>query len=228
MVKWTYDTRYEVTSPFGYRTDPLTGETKFHRGVDLVAAPANAEIYAFAAGEVLHAKEGVSGSGFGGYGLTVAIKDANGYLHCYAHLSAISAAVQQTVSAGQLIGRQGSTGSSTGPHLHYEVRTASSPLYGYTVSDAGVVDPTDYLMRLAEEEEEMTEAEKELLNSLKLTAEAQEKRIAALEAKHKMAIPAWAKEAVEAAVNAKLIDTPDGGSEDFYRLITVMHRNKLF
>lgn len=89
---------------------------------------------------------GVSGSGFGNYGNVVAIKDDNGYLHFYAHLSAAGVKVGQQVKRGQLIGKQGSTGISSGAHLHYEVRKAISPQYGYTATEAGVVEPTQYLI----------------------------------------------------------------------------------
>ncbi|CAM4460517.1 GH25 family lysozyme [Paenibacillus xylanexedens] len=137
---------YRLTSPFGMRKHPVSGINKFHRGVDLVVTPADGPIYAFVAGEVIHAKMGVSGSGFGNYGVTVAIKDSKGYLHVYAHLSAAGVKVGQQVKRGQLIGKQGSTGISSGAHLHYEVREAFSPQYGYTATEAGVVEPTQYLI----------------------------------------------------------------------------------
>ncbi|MEK5165965.1 M23 family metallopeptidase [Paenibacillus sp. FSL R5-0527] len=136
---------YRLTSPFGYRIHPVYKTKKFHKGVDLVT-PSNGPIYAFVAGEVIHAKEGAKGSGFGGYGITVAIKDNKGYLHCYAHLSIAAVKVGQRVERGQMIGRQGSTGVSTGPHLHYEIRKKSSPSYGFTSDESGVVEPTQYLI----------------------------------------------------------------------------------
>ncbi|WP_433581238.1 GH25 family lysozyme [Paenibacillus amylolyticus] len=137
---------YRITSPFGMRVHPVSGVNKFHRGIDLVVSPADGPIYAFVAGEVMHAKMGVSGSGFGNYGIVVAIKDDKGYLHVYAHLSAAGVKVGQKVKRGQLIGKQGSTGISSGAHLHYEVRKAASPQYGYTATEAGVVEPTQYLI----------------------------------------------------------------------------------
>ncbi|MEY8748643.1 M23 family metallopeptidase [Bacillales bacterium AN1005] len=127
------------------RVHPVSGVNKFHRGIDLVVSPADGPIYAFVAGEVMHAKMGVSGSGFGNYGIVVAIRDDKGYLHVYAHLSAAGVKVGQQVKRGQLIGKQGSTGISSGAHLHYEVRKAASPQYGYTPTEAGVVEPTKYL-----------------------------------------------------------------------------------
>jgi hypothetical protein len=92
---------------------------------------------------------GVTGSGFGNYGNVVAIRDAKGFLHVYAHLSAIVVKVGQTVERGQMVGRQGTTGLSTGEHLHYEVRKACSPSFGYTPTEAGVVEPTAYLQAFA-------------------------------------------------------------------------------
>ncbi|QAY66797.1 M23 family metallopeptidase [Paenibacillus protaetiae] len=237
MATWPYDSHFKVTSPFGMRIHPIAGGLSFHRGIDLEASPADSPLYAFTDGTVLHAKEGAAGSGLGGYGITVAIKDIDGYLHCYAHLSATSVTVGQTVARGQLIGRQGSTGQSTGPHLHYEVRKASAPLFGYTATEAGVVNPTDYLNRYnarhgllnPEEEKAMAAEDKQLMQALQAKAEQLEQRLAAIEAKHKLAaIPAWAADAVNAAAQAGIVDTPEGGSEDFYRLITVMHRAGLF
>jgi len=75
----------------------------------------------------------------------------------------------------------------------------------------------------AEEEEDrpMTAAEKQAFEALQA-------KVAALEAKHSMTVPAWAKDAVDAAVKARLIDTPNGRSEDFYALLTVLHRKGLF
>lgn len=136
---------FKLTSPFGMRIHPVYKTAKFHRGVDLVTTPSTGPLYAFVAGEVVHAKEGASGSGFGGYGIVVAIKDDKGYLHCYAHLSMAVVKVGAKVERGQMIGRQGSTGVSTGPHLHYEIRKKSSPGYGYTETESGVVEPTKYL-----------------------------------------------------------------------------------
>ncbi|MEC0126683.1 M23 family metallopeptidase [Paenibacillus pabuli] len=114
--------------------------------MDLVVTPADGPIYAFVAGEVLHAKMGVSGSGFGNYGVRVAIKDEKGYLHVYAHLSDAGVKVGQQVKRGQLIGKQGSSGISSEAHLHYAVRKSWTPQFGYTATEAGVAEPTQYLI----------------------------------------------------------------------------------
>jgi hypothetical protein len=78
-------------------------------------------------------------------GNVVAVLDNTGHLHVYAHLSSVAVKVGQTINQGDTVGNQGSTGKSTGPHLHYEVRKASSPSFGWTQTEAGVVEPTKYL-----------------------------------------------------------------------------------
>ncbi|WP_138751135.1 M23 family metallopeptidase [Paenibacillus sinopodophylli] len=146
MSNWTYDPKYRLTSPFGMRMHPKLHVNKFHRGVDLVVTPGNGPLHAFVAGTVLYAKLGVPGIGIPAeMGIVVAIKDNKGCLHIYAHLSAAIVKVGDKVTKGQMIGKQGTTGASTGNHLHYEVRKAAAPLYGWTATEAGVVEPTQYL-----------------------------------------------------------------------------------
>lgn len=134
-----------MTSPFGWRTSPITGKREFHTGVDLVKEH-DSPIYAFVPGTVTHAKEGVPGSGFGGYGNVVAIRDQYGSLHVYAHLNHCLVTVGQQVERGQVIGRQGSTGQSTGSHLHYEIRKHSFPQFGWIADrENNCYDPSEYL-----------------------------------------------------------------------------------
>jgi murein DD-endopeptidase MepM/ murein hydrolase activator NlpD len=104
----------QVTSCFG----PRWGRQ--HAGVDL-AAPHGSPIVAAGAGIVVRAGEA------GGYGTAVLIDHGNGYLTHYGHLSAVAVAAGQRVSAGQQIGDEGSTGHSTGPHLHFEVHQGHFP-----------------------------------------------------------------------------------------------------
>ncbi|WP_025681785.1 M23 family metallopeptidase [Paenibacillus massiliensis] len=225
---------YRLTSPFGYRMHPVDKVKRFHRGVDLVISPANGEIKAFTAGKVLHAKMGVTGSGFGNMGIVVAIQDDKGYLHVYAHLSSASVKVGQKVEQGQVIGHQGSTGKSTGPHLHYEIRKAASPQYGYTATEAGVVEPTQYLINYygqqpKEDEEPMTAEERKQLETLQETVKQQAAAIKKLEQYNSMPeIPEWAKDACVAAKKAGIVDNTAGRSYDFYSLLTVLRRAKLF
>lgn len=103
-----------VTSPFGWRRDPLVGSVKFHRGIDLRAAYGR-EVPAAAAGRVIFAGE------HGAYGQTVVVEHPGGYQTRYAHLSAIGVEAGQELATGTIVGRVGQTGRATGPHLHFEV-----------------------------------------------------------------------------------------------------------
>ena len=117
--------RAMLTSRFGMRTHPLLGLRRAHTGIDL-AAPTGTPVFATARGTVTAA------SWQGGYGLLVAVSHGAGLQTRYAHLSRIAVYPGQSVKAGDLIGHVGSTGRSTGPHLHYELRQngqALNPLH---------------------------------------------------------------------------------------------------
>ncbi|WP_224405121.1 M23 family metallopeptidase [Afifella sp. IM 167] len=103
------------SSGFGYRTDPFLGRPALHSGVDF-RAPTGSPVRATAAGRVVEAGWN------GGYGRMVEIEHAHGISTRYGHLSRIDVKVGDTIVAGQVVGRVGSTGRSTGPHLHYETR----------------------------------------------------------------------------------------------------------
>lgn len=147
MANWSYDPSYRQTSPFGPRVHPVTGKPHFHTGIDLVKS-FRASIYAFVGGEVVHAREGKAGTGFGNMGIVVAVRDKNGSLHCYVHLDGVSVKVGETVKQGQEIGKQGNTGKfSTGSHLHYEVRKKAAPSFGWIESEKDRChEPTKYLV----------------------------------------------------------------------------------
>ena len=125
-------TSYLVTSEYGYRIHPLQGVQKFHSGID-VGAGAGTPIYAAAAGTVATATYNDS------YGNYVLINHGGGNSTLYAHMSSMAVSSGAYVTQGQVIGYVGSTGWSTGPHLHYEVRLNGStvnPLSyysGYTI-----------------------------------------------------------------------------------------------
>lgn|GEM_PF-6884287 len=104
-----------LTSRFGARRHPIFGGFRAHSGVDL-AAPIGSPIYAPSDGYVSAAQWN------GGYGLFVALEHGGGMQTRYGHMSRISVASGQYVKAGTVLGYVGSTGNSTGPHLHYEVR----------------------------------------------------------------------------------------------------------
>lgn len=106
-----------VTSGFGMRYHPILGETRFHSGIDL-AAPIGTPVVATSSGRV------ASAGWQGNYGILVALNHGGSVETRYAHLSAVAVRPGQAVEAGQVIGYVGSTGRSTGPHLHYEARVA--------------------------------------------------------------------------------------------------------
>ena len=105
-----------VTSEFGNRVDPITGKRKGHGGMDL-AVPTGTPIRAALPGTVT-----VSKYNAGGYGYYVMIDHGNGLATLYGHCSKLLTKVGQTVEAGEIIALSGSTGRSTGPHLHFEAR----------------------------------------------------------------------------------------------------------
>lgn len=110
--------RTRLTSQFGYRVHPLSGRYQSHAGIDL-AAPMGSPVTATGDGQVNAA------GWMGGYGLAVRIDHGGEIETRYAHLSALAVVAGQTVKRGQVLGYVGSTGRSTGPHLHYEVRVSN-------------------------------------------------------------------------------------------------------
>ncbi len=110
-----------ITSPFGWRSNPFGGAPEFHQGLD-IAAPSGTAVTAAASGTVIMAQW------YGGYGNYILIDHGGGYSTGYGHLSAIYVSTGQAVQRGQAIGAVGSTGQSTGPHLHFEIRIAGKPV----------------------------------------------------------------------------------------------------
>jgi murein DD-endopeptidase MepM/ murein hydrolase activator NlpD len=112
-----------ITSPFGYRSDPYadSGVSEFHTGID-IGAPMSSTVTATAAGTVIYA------AWYGGYGNAIILDHGNGISSLYGHLSQIFVSDHQEVQQGQAIGAVGSTGRSTGPHLHFEIRVNGQPV----------------------------------------------------------------------------------------------------
>ena len=125
------------TSSFGVRSDPFRGGAAMHPGIDL-AGPVGTPIYATADGTVLRA-----GYNSGGYGNLVEIDHGRGITTRFGHLSAILVRTGEHIARGQLIGRMGSTGRSTGSHLHYEVR-----IDGRAVNPIPFMKSTDYVLAM--------------------------------------------------------------------------------
>lgn len=116
-----------ITSPFGYRTHPIFGTTIYHAGID-IGVDYGTPIHAADGGTVIAAEW------YGGYGNAVIIDHGNGLQSLYGHNSSLTVSVGETVSQGQIIAYAGSTGYSTGPHCHFEVR-----------QNGEAVDPMGYL-----------------------------------------------------------------------------------
>ena len=111
---------YTMSSGYGHRIDPIYGSTKFHEGLDF-AADQGTNVFATGEGKVVQAGRRE------GYGNCIDVDHGYNYLTRYAHLSEILVTQGTEVKRGQLIGKVGSTGKSTGPHLHYEVRYKNEP-----------------------------------------------------------------------------------------------------
>ncbi|MEH2242542.1 M23 family metallopeptidase [Nostoc sp.] len=118
-----------ITSLFGWRIHPITGDRRFHAGTDL-GAPTGTPVLAAAAGQVETA------NWVGGYGLTVILNHKSAEQTLYGHMSQILVQPGQWVQPGTVIGLVGSTGNSTGPHLHFEVRHLTQD--GWVAVDPGV------------------------------------------------------------------------------------------
>lgn len=121
IFAWPLPQSFTITSPFGYRKDPFTGEVTYHSGTD-ISAPAGTPILAAAAGMVTIAN-GTDPWG-GSYGYYIKLDHGEGMETLYAHCSAIAVTAGQQVRQSEVIGYVGTTGNSTGNHLHFEMRDA--------------------------------------------------------------------------------------------------------
>jgi murein DD-endopeptidase MepM/ murein hydrolase activator NlpD len=120
-----------ISSSYGFRKDPFTGKTSFHDGVDITTARDNAKVTAVASGVVI--RTGYA-DGYSGYGKLVEVKHGNGYVTRYAHNADVFVKPGDLVTRGQVIATMGSTGRSTGDHVHFEV-----------AHNGKNIDPTAYL-----------------------------------------------------------------------------------
>lgn len=114
-LQWPVPSCTLITSRFGYRVAPTTGASTYHGGLD-IGAGMGASIVSAGAGDVIYAGAN------GGYGNCVMVDHGNGIVTVYAHMSSIGVSYGQYVTAGQYVGAVGSTGVSTGPHCHFEIR----------------------------------------------------------------------------------------------------------
>jgi murein DD-endopeptidase MepM/ murein hydrolase activator NlpD len=114
-IEWPVPSSSKITSPYGYRIHPILKTKKFHTGID-IGAPSGSTVIAGNTGKVIFAGY------YGGYGYTVIIDHGGKISTLYAHNSKLLVSVGDEVKRGQTISKVGSTGLSTGPHLHFEVR----------------------------------------------------------------------------------------------------------
>lgn len=127
VMLWPVPGNFTITSPFGNRLHPITKEYKMHTGMD-IDGPRNAPIVAAQTGTVVYA------NWFGSYGKTVIIDHGGGHTTLYAHLNDILVTVGSVAKKGDMVAKMGTTGVSTGTHLHFEVRI-----------DGEYVDPHPYV-----------------------------------------------------------------------------------
>lgn len=115
---WPLPKKYIITSNWGWRKDPFTGKDAYHNGIDIATSGTSPEIYAIAGGEVVTA----GGNQYTGYGFYVIIDHGGGYQSLYGHMNKWpSVSKGDTVEKGQVIGYVGTTGRSTGKHLHFTI-----------------------------------------------------------------------------------------------------------
>lgn len=124
---WPCPSSGRITSKYGYRIHPISGVKKLHSGTD-IAASYGADVIAAAGGTVIKSEY------YGGYGNCIIIDHGGGMSTLYGHMSSLVAKNGDTVAAGQVIGKVGSTGASTGNHLHFEVRI-----------NGATTEPTNYV-----------------------------------------------------------------------------------
>jgi murein DD-endopeptidase MepM/ murein hydrolase activator NlpD len=132
---------FRYTSGFGVRGNPFGGGGEMHPGLDM-AAPIGTPVYATADGYASRAERS-----YGGYGNVIELQHGKGIMTRYGHLSQILIHQGQRVHRGDMIGLMGSTGRSTGSHLHYEVR-----IDGHAVNPSPFLQSADYLMALQNRE----------------------------------------------------------------------------
>lgn len=122
---WPTNQGYTISSPYGWRVDPIDGSRSLHTGLDIAGTGLGSPIYASDNGVVI--KSEYNGAGYGNY---IVINHNNGYYTSYAHMNERMANVGDTVAKGQVIGTVGQTGRATGPHLHFEAWYGGAPFAG--------------------------------------------------------------------------------------------------
>ena len=122
---WPTNQGYTISSPYGWRVDPIDGSRSLHTGLDIAGTGLGSPVYAADNGVVI--KSEYNGAGYGNY---IVINHNNGYYTSYAHMNERISNIGDTVAKGQVIGYVGQTGRATGPHLHYEAWYGGAPFAG--------------------------------------------------------------------------------------------------
>ena len=122
---WPTNQGYTISSPYGWRVDPIDGSRSLHTGLDIAGTGLGSPVYAADNGVVI--KSEYNGAGYGNY---IVINHNNGFYTSYAHMSERKSNIGDTVAKGQVIGYVGQTGRATGPHLHYEAWYGGAPFAG--------------------------------------------------------------------------------------------------
>lgn len=196
-----------ITSPFGYRTDPITGKQgSYHQGIDIGAKTpgvAGDNLYAVADGKVVYLS--YMSSKVYGYGYFIIIEH-DSFCTLYAHMLSNILKLNQYVKSGQVVGRMGSTGASTAAHLHFEIQPKKWEGYqNYIQSSNGVrkynIDPRQYINKYLDEQKNKKGVE-EILAEIKRYKNIKD-------------MPEWQQEYVKKWVDAGYIKGTSDGSLDF-------------
>ena len=123
---WPTNQGYTISSPYGWRVDPINGSRSLHTGLDISGTGLGSPVYAADNGVIEKSEY------YGSYGNCIIINHNNGYYTLYGHMSKLISNVGDTVAKGQVIGLVGATGRATGPHLHYEAWYGGAPYRGGT------------------------------------------------------------------------------------------------
>ena len=122
---WPTNQGYTISSPYGWRVDPIDGSRSLHTGLDIAGTGLGSPVYAADNGVVI--KSEYNGAGYGNY---IVINHNNGFYTSYAHMNERISNIGDTVAKGQVIGYVGQTGRATGPHLHFEAWYGGAPFAG--------------------------------------------------------------------------------------------------
>ena len=122
---WPTNQGYTISSTYGWRVDPIDGSRSLHTGIDIAGTGLGSPVYAADNGTVIKSEYNTAG-----YGNYIVINHNNGYYTSYAHMNQRISDIGDTVAKGQIIGYVGSTGRSTGPHLHFEAWYGGAPFAG--------------------------------------------------------------------------------------------------